>query len=464
MLAPTHSIFGLFLTLILLAIFGVKQSLHWSILAFAILGSLFPDIDMPRSVIGRLFPFISKPLERRFGHRTITHSVIGWLATSLILSAILILLCILTKQSLAIPISLCKRWLAAFAIGYFSHLVLDMFNPRGSQLFWPNRSRDVIPKNPRFRPESGSKVEVIIFILFTVLLFSAFPISKYGITSSLRWLLGTPDAVIAEFKDMKTRLYVEFEGVFNESKEPIKGLAEVLDVKNKKLIILFQSNIFTLSDELTADILAKKVRFKKSDEKIEVKNYSFSNETQKDLLKKIPENALVSGVVELPKGLKVIISKEPQSGKQQIRSFETISQDGDRLILRFATKKEISGLGLNEAFELEVERNEAEINRLKFEIQETKKKIAEINDGGGLTLEGKKLVFSPSELKTQKSVSAALEIKLVELRLKLKESQLKLNHRKLVFSGKVWVRKHSNFDFTEIEASKFPVESEKAKL
>ena len=452
MLAPTHSIFGLFLTLILLAIFGVKQSLHWSILVFAILGSLFPDIDMPRSVIGRLFPFISKPLERRFGHRTITHSVIGWLATSLILSAILILLCILTKQSLAIPISLCKRWLAAFAIGYFSHLVLDMFNPRGSQLFWPNRSRDVIPKNPRFRPESGSKVEVIIFILFTVLLFSAFPISKYGITSSLRWLLGTPDAVIAEFKDMKTRLYVEFEGVFNESKSPVKGIAEVLDVKNKKLIIIFppkkmnndstsnEQRIYTLSDELTADILAKKVRFKKSDEKIAVKHYSFTNEPQTDLLKKIPENALVSGVVELPKGLKVIISKEPQSGKQQIRSFETISQDGDNLILKFATREEIGNLGLNEAFELEVERNEAEINRLKFEIQETKKKIAEINDGGGLTLEGKKLMLSEKELKTQKSVSAALEIKLVELRLKLKESQLKLNHRKLVFSGSVALR------------------------
>lgn len=55
MLAPTHSVFGIFLTLIILAVFGVQWGLHWTIILFAILGAIIPDIDHPKSIIGRLF-------------------------------------------------------------------------------------------------------------------------------------------------------------------------------------------------------------------------------------------------------------------------------------------------------------------------------------------------------------------------------------------------------------------------
>ena len=54
MLAPTHSVFGIFLTLIILAVFGIQWSLHWTILLVAILGAIMPDIDHPKSVIGNL--------------------------------------------------------------------------------------------------------------------------------------------------------------------------------------------------------------------------------------------------------------------------------------------------------------------------------------------------------------------------------------------------------------------------
>jgi membrane-bound metal-dependent hydrolase YbcI (DUF457 family) len=58
MLAPTHSVFGMFMTLIILAVFGVQMSLHWSILLVAVLGALMPDIDIPKSFIGKIFGFI----------------------------------------------------------------------------------------------------------------------------------------------------------------------------------------------------------------------------------------------------------------------------------------------------------------------------------------------------------------------------------------------------------------------
>jgi inner membrane protein len=90
MLAPTHSAFGVFLTLIILAVFGIQWGLHWTIILCAILGSILPDIDHPKSVIGRIFKFISVPLERRYEHRTITHSLIGWAIASAIFALIIL--------------------------------------------------------------------------------------------------------------------------------------------------------------------------------------------------------------------------------------------------------------------------------------------------------------------------------------------------------------------------------------
>lgn len=171
MLAPTHSVFGLFITLIILAAFGIQISLHWTVMVVAVIGAILPDIDHPKSLIGKLFPFISNPLERKFGHRTFTHSFLGALVfIGLFVLFILAYNIILYGIHLAFAqpylglqlsnIGLAIRWVAAFGIGFASHLCLDMFNKQGSQLLWPNTGRDVIPKNIKYRLESGSKAEL----------------------------------------------------------------------------------------------------------------------------------------------------------------------------------------------------------------------------------------------------------------------------------------------------------------
>jgi len=180
MLAPTHSVFGIFMTLILLAFFGVEWSLHWTIILFAVIGSIIPDIDHPKSVIGRIFYPISSFLEERFGHRTITHSFIGWAIATVIFS--LLVLFVFGVLSLAFHLdfgvwilNLAPRWMASFSISYFSHLVLDMFNKRGSQMLWPDTGRDVIPRNAMYRTQSGDKVEIFIFIILFFYKFYKLP-------------------------------------------------------------------------------------------------------------------------------------------------------------------------------------------------------------------------------------------------------------------------------------------------
>jgi inner membrane protein len=72
---PTHVAFASVLYLGGATLFGYKpDGVGWLLAASA---SLLPDIDLPPAKIGRLFWFVSVPLERRFGHRTLTHSCRG---------------------------------------------------------------------------------------------------------------------------------------------------------------------------------------------------------------------------------------------------------------------------------------------------------------------------------------------------------------------------------------------------
>ena len=439
MLAPTHSIFGIFLTLIFLAVFGIQWSLHWTIILVAIIGSIMPDIDHPQSVIGRIFYPLSSYLERRYGHRTITHSFIGWIIASLAFAVIVLLvICIFYILNIAWKLefgywSLMPRWIAAFSISYFSHLILDMFNKRGAQMFWPDTGRDVLPKNPKFRPESGSREEIFIFIVLFFLMLLAFPISKYGVASSLRWLMATPGSAMQEYKTMKTHAYLDFSGIFSDTKDPIEGTAEILDVQSSRLVILYKNNIYTLSDQLSADIIASHVRIKGTSQPIIITKKEFKDESLGSLLAQIAPGALASGTVHLPAGMD--INFPVYAG-----SFKPMSQKGNDLILNYASKKQIEGLSLTASFDLLKKKDQVSLEQLNIQADDVKNRIKEIESGGGLTPLGKELMQSKEEQEKQKIQLATLKIQLDEIGVKIEELQLKIKARKFAFSGEVYLR------------------------
>lgn len=92
-------------------------------LGAAVVGSVAPDIDHPKSVIGKIFFFISWPLAIIGGHRTITHSILGTAIFALIVLAVQ------SKTGL----SLMMPWL----VGYVSHLALDFLTKEGIQILFP---------------------------------------------------------------------------------------------------------------------------------------------------------------------------------------------------------------------------------------------------------------------------------------------------------------------------------------
>jgi len=433
MLAPTHSVFGIFLTLVILAVFGVQWSLHWTIILFAILGAIIPDIDHPKSYIGKIFYFISAPIERRYGHRTITHSLVGWAIFTVLFAVIIGLISLLPQISAWGWTNLPIRWIAAFSISYMSHLILDMFNRRGSQMFWPDPGRDVIPRNPKFRSESGAKIEVLIFFILLALMFLAFPISKLGLASSLRWLLATPGSAIEEFKTLKTHAYLEFSGTFRDTKEPVEGEGEILDVDRQRLIILYKGNIYTLSDELAADIVASHVRVKRTIDPIKIERREFEDKTREYLLSQIPKGALVSGIVSLPKDMDVKIPSFPGT-------YKVIDQKGDDLVLNFATKEQIEKLALGESFDIQQRKDMAELSRLRAESSKVQTQINELEKAEGLTPLGREMLLGKEKVEKQEQQIAELKSKLDEINVKIDEVQLKIKSRKFVFSGDVYIR------------------------
>ena len=435
MLAPTHSIFSLFLTLILLAVFGVKEGLHWTILVTAVIGSFMPDIDMPKSVIGRLFFFISIPLERKFGHRTVTHSLIGWAVFSVAFTFIAGIVHLTLRYTDFVgtqgPVHI-LRLSAAFSIGYMSHVILDMFNPRGVQLFWPNSGRDVIPGNIRFRPESGSKTEIGIFLFLVLLLIPAFPISKYGTLTTLRWLLATPEAVIEEFKQSRTRTLIDFEGVFEHSKIPVSGTAEVLDIHAKKLIIWHDQTVFTLSDEMTADIMAFKTRAIKTTVPISMRHYPFQSQTVSELLSQITNTDLVSGVVVLPPGLTLDIPFT-------IQDSSPILQVKDRLTLTFATKSELNALKFDDAFTKHQNSIKAKISLLTQTRKKLSAQLRTLDDtDNDLTDLGKQMLSKNPDGMIQKKEAIQAQLESTDETLETLKSEL--SDQPFKFSGEVWIR------------------------
>jgi inner membrane protein len=90
------------------------------------IGSLIPDIDKKNSTIAKPFFFISYPIRKTFGHRTLTHSLFPYLIAFLLINYL--------------DIAYSIYWNGVI-LGALSHIFLDMLNPTGVALFYPVKKK-----------------------------------------------------------------------------------------------------------------------------------------------------------------------------------------------------------------------------------------------------------------------------------------------------------------------------------
>ncbi len=89
---------------------------------FAILGSLFPDVDNRKSKAGHATGSTSTLINCLWGHRTLFHSPILYLGLFLLLNG---------------KIGVFSVLLFGFVSGVISHIALDLLNVKGIPLFYP---------------------------------------------------------------------------------------------------------------------------------------------------------------------------------------------------------------------------------------------------------------------------------------------------------------------------------------
>ena len=162
--------------------FGYRPDGISGLLAAAASG--LPDADLPPAKIGRLFWFVSVPLERRFGQRTLTHSALGLAMVAL----------------LAAPLGLLKPlYVWAMVGGYGSHRWIDMLNVRGVDLFWPAPLRRVTPGNRHWRLQVGSQGERVLLAGLLVTAAALYPLSHGGFRDALQALLESFDITVEQY-------------------------------------------------------------------------------------------------------------------------------------------------------------------------------------------------------------------------------------------------------------------------
>lgn len=152
------------------------------VLGTAAIASQLPDVDTSKSVIGRvLFP-LSHFLEKRYPHRSITHSFVATSAIAL----------------LSVPLVFWRNgcW-QALILGYFCGWFGDVFTKSGVTAFYPSKARLVIPGNPRLRLSTGSGAEYFILIILVAIAITSINISSSGgILKAFNQVLAMPSGAV----------------------------------------------------------------------------------------------------------------------------------------------------------------------------------------------------------------------------------------------------------------------------
>jgi len=283
MISLTHISFGILSAEFVLTSLGVKPST--ATLALSSIGSLLPDIDTPKSALGKIFPF-SSLIEQRFGHRQVTHSWIFIVVSIFLFSPIVLVSDGVLKY-------------AAIIIGIVSHIMIDMINLSGVPFFYPNPSRFVFPPDKSSRIEVNSSREYILLAVLLLFVAVSTPLSFIGYKSFFYRLSQNTYGAIEEAKQYSEEniLRVKISGIWRKSQSRVDDDFSVLAVLIDGLIVKAKDNrIYLINNSYNSAIVINKISVL-VDEKIEKQvtssSYSYCVFDSID----IPKDSIVSGYI-----------------------------------------------------------------------------------------------------------------------------------------------------------------------
>lgn len=189
MTAATHYAFSY----LLLSAAGFE---HGTALVSSVI-ALLPDVDHPDSLIGRVFGPLSQYIQKRFGHRTVTHSVFAIIAIILFLSVLSLIY--------YLQVGKFPTWFGALSLAFASHIFIDLFNRSGVRLFAPVSNKEYISfRTPELRilVNSWQEYVLLFFIVFFAFSISNKPFSLHSAVRSIgKHFYKTYDSALKDFQE-----------------------------------------------------------------------------------------------------------------------------------------------------------------------------------------------------------------------------------------------------------------------
>ncbi len=333
MKATTHIGFAEILYLVLLTTAGVGFT---ALNAFAIaVAAVLPDIDSGASIVGRVFPPLTRAIERRFGHRTLTHSI-------------LVVLCIALLS--LVPLLAGIDVFACIILGYASHPILDTCTPNGVRLFYPfSWVRCVFPfdgNSPhRFRVVSGSKLDSALGILFFAACIPALYVAAQGYERFIRVAEHSVESAVRDYESFARSgvVYALMEAHDQLSGEPMKGRFRIAGALNPRAL-LFEGpdrKLHTVGKEFESEYVAENIVCEKGEPaRATVRAVEMSGRLLGSIAGSgdtLCESYIFGSVATA--GIPVIMTRS--------RFFNPVTGSGKTIRLNYARQRDLTDLDLN---------------------------------------------------------------------------------------------------------------------
>lgn len=226
------------------------QSSDATVLLTGAIASLLPDIDVSISPAGRVFPWVARWFERRFPHRSCTHSLVA--------SGALALVTYPAALYFSFPLELIHALNIGFGFGWFS----DAFTRNGVEMFWPSPVRCVCPGNRNLRLKTGSQVEYGVLVALVAVALVVFNINASGglLTKFNRFVASTTGVEqLYNEKGSQHLMVAHIKGVRSSDRTPISGDFWIIQQHGTGFLVQAKTGEIYKAGKEDAQIITEKI-------------------------------------------------------------------------------------------------------------------------------------------------------------------------------------------------------------
>ncbi len=289
------------------------------ILGLSILGSQLPDLDTSTSLIGQICFPISRWIEKRYPHRSLTHSFLATGAIAL----------------LSFPLSqLGWKYWAALPLAHLITCFSDTFTKQGVQLFFPAPAWCVCGSNPNRRLTTGGTGEYWVLVAAMALLVIGLNItSTGGLELKVTQILGLKEGTQRVYNTNagSNHVYIQIEGARTSDRLPISKRYFVLGQSGGNYVVMDNQGIYKTGEQIAVTKTSIQIGDKAS---TTTQQFTFDDESPLSVLQQLQQQHPNSLIV-LSGQLTVDMSEDIKP-MTDVNKFTTLKLSGDLMTLELA--------------------------------------------------------------------------------------------------------------------------------